>query len=130
VATEPAKPRSIVALVPDLVMQSQLAAAARGTACELATAHTAEELLARAAERAPRLAIVDLSTAALDLAALDLAALVERLRPHVAPGATLLAFGPHVHKSRLEAAAAAGFDVVLSRGQFHAQLDELIRLYA
>ena len=46
-------------------------------------------------------------------------------------GATrLVAFGPHVHKAKLAAAAAAGFGLVLSRGQFYAQMDELLKQYA
>ena len=40
--------------------------------------------------------------------------------------AKLVAFGPHVHKAKLDAARAAGFDLVLSRGEFHARVDQLL----
>jgi hypothetical protein len=44
------------------------------------------------------------------------------------PGAppTIIAFGPHVHEALLDAATQAGCDEVFSRGQFFAQLDEII----
>ncbi len=34
------------------------------------------------------------------------------------PQARLIAYAPHVHKGKLQAAAEAGFDEVLTRGQF------------
>lgn len=42
----------------------------------------------------------------------------------------ILAFGPHVQKEALNAAEAAGADVVLSRGKFQSSLDELIAQWA
>lgn len=38
------------------------------------------------------------------------------------PGAKLIAFGPHVHTERLDAARRAGISMVLTRGQFDQQL--------
>lgn len=35
------------------------------------------------------------------------------------PDATLIAYAPHVHKEDLANAEAAGFDTVMSRGQFN-----------
>ncbi|MEI7699878.1 MAG: hypothetical protein WCK86_08790 [Planctomycetia bacterium] len=37
-----------------------------------------------------------------------------------------IAFGPHVHTARLEAASSAGFGQVLSRGQFVSRLNQLL----
>lgn len=37
-----------------------------------------------------------------------------------------IAFGPHVHVARLEAARASGFGLVVSRGQFVMQLSQLL----
>jgi hypothetical protein len=37
-----------------------------------------------------------------------------------------IAFGPHVHQARLDAARAAGFDKVMSRGQFVSNLSALL----
>lgn len=69
--------------------------------------------------------ILDLNTAGLDLGEL-----VPRLRSQLPVGATIVAFGPHVHEARLAAAADAGCDRVLSRGQFHARLDALLAEFA
>ncbi len=54
--------------------------------------------------------LVDVEAGGVDLAAL-VASLGEAPRPRV------VAFGPHVHKARLDAAEAAGCDAVLTRGQ-------------
>jgi hypothetical protein len=61
------------------------------------------------------LLLVDLDHPEADMAALfrELAQL--RVRPRVA------AYGPHVKEHLLTAAAEAGCDIVLSRGEFHAQ---------
>ncbi|HJT30565.1 MAG TPA: hypothetical protein VJ783_00755, partial [Pirellulales bacterium] len=67
------------------------------------------------------LIILDLNTAALDLGEL-----VPRLRSQLPSGVAIVAFGPHVHESKLAAAADAGCDRVLSRGQFHSRLDSLL----
>jgi hypothetical protein len=45
----------------------------------------------------------------------------------VSPEAKIIAFGPHVDEQLLASAAAAGADLVLSRGQFHKQYAELLR---
>lgn len=68
---------------------------------------------------------------ALDLTAkvADLAAWAASIRT-AAPNATLLAYGPHVHEARLEAARESGFDLVISRGQFHRQMTDYLRTYA
>lgn len=44
------------------------------------------------------------------------------------PAARLIAYGPHVHKGRLDAARDAGFDQVLTRGQFDHFLPKLSQL--
>jgi hypothetical protein len=54
--------------------------------------------------------VVDLETPHLDLPAI-LAALPAESRPKV------IAFGPHVHEGKLEAAREAGCDAVVTRGQ-------------
>lgn len=68
---------------------------------------------------------------ALDLTAkvADLPAWIAAVRES-APHATLLAYGPHVHETRLEGARDSGFDLVVSRGQFHRQMAELLKTYA
>jgi DNA-binding NarL/FixJ family response regulator len=114
-----------LALISDLVLQSQLAAAAQRAGVE-ATIAASEDGLVEAAQRLrPALVIVDLAHPGLDAAAL-----LNRLRPHLAPDAQTVAFGPHVHKERLAAAAEAGYKLVISRGQFHAQMEEILKQYA
>ena len=56
---------------------------------------------------------------------LQLTSLVPSLRAR-APGATLLAFGPHVQTEALAEAAAAGCDEVVTRGQFERRFDALL----
>jgi CheY-like chemotaxis protein len=113
-----------LALISDLVMQSQLTAAAARAGVEVAIAASEDVLVAKAESFRPRLVIVDLSHPALDPRKL-----LERVKPLVDPETTLLAFGPHVHARRLQAAAEAGFGVVLSRGKFHAEMSELLKRY-
>ncbi|MGL4514922.1 MAG: hypothetical protein ACRCT8_17690 [Lacipirellulaceae bacterium] len=45
----------------------------------------------------------------------------------LAPDATLVAFGPHVHEERLEAAKLAGCDLVVSRGKFQSGFEQMLR---
>lgn len=114
-----------LALISDLMMQSQASAAATRAGAELQVAFSDEALLSKAEATPPRLVILDLSHPGLDPTAL-----MVRLKPLLVEGAKVIAFGPHVHKARLEAAAAAGCDLVISRGQFHAQMDELLARFA
>lgn len=111
---------AILALVSDLMMQSQLAAASRAAGVPLAVAHSTSDLAAKAADDPPSLVIVDLSSGGVDCQAI-----VDSVAEH-APHATTVAFGPHVHKPKLDAALAAGFTRVISRGQFHAELDAIV----
>lgn len=112
---------AVLALVSDLMMQSQVAGAAQRASVQLIVAGGEAQLLAIAAESDIDLVVVDLSHPGIDPARL-----MPELRPLLAASTRTLAFGPHVHKPLLEAAASAGFDVVLSRGQFHANMDQLL----
>ena len=112
---------SVVALISELMMQSQVSGAAQRACAELVLVSSENALLEKIAEASPGLVVVDLSHPGLDPVQL-----MERLRPVLPAGAATLAFGPHVHKAKLEAAAAAGFTGVMSRGQFHANMDDLL----
>lgn len=101
----------VLLITTDLMISSTLEGAARQAAAELSVAGPANAA-ARAADAAPSLAIIDLAGAS------DVPALVAELRA-AAPDAKLLAFGPHVHKTKLELAQQAGCDFVMSRGQLH-----------
>ena len=65
--------------------------------------------------------IVDLS-----MSSLDLETLVNGLKADATHSTRIVAFGPHVHEDRLEAAREAGCDVVMSRGRFFAEMDSIL----
>ena len=63
----------------------------------------------------------------LDLAAgLDPAAVRTALLPLAASGCRWIAYAAHVHQSQLDLARRAGWDEVYSRGQFAAQMGDLL----
>lgn len=57
---------------------------------------------------------------------LDLPAIVSRAR-EARDDCLIVAYGPHVHEARLQAARDAGCDQVLSRGQFDRELPALLQ---
>jgi hypothetical protein len=57
----------------------------------------------------------------------DVAEVIAQLRSATNPPRAILAFGPHVHEARLEAARAAGSDRVFARGQFLSQAAQIFR---
>jgi hypothetical protein len=113
---------SALLVTTDLMATSAADGAARQAGVELRTVSPVAAV--EAAGEATRLVALDLTSKVANLA--GWAASIRG----VAPNATLLAYGPHVHEARLAAAQEAGFDVVVSRGQFHRQMAELLRTYA
>lgn len=111
----------VLALVSDLMMQSQVTGAAQRTGAQVTFALSPNSLAAKLAEASPELVIVDLTHPGLDVEQL-----MRDIGPALPESTTTLAFGPHVHKQKLEAAAAAGFKLVLTRGQFHGGLVQLL----
>lgn len=77
--------------------------------------------LTEASQEEWSLLLVDLASS--PTSAAEVAAAVGQGRQ---PGQVLVAFGPHVQESLLEEARAAGFDRVLTRGQFTAQLPAIL----
>jgi DNA-binding response OmpR family regulator len=110
----------VVLLSSDLMVVSRVqgAAAHAGSVVRIAAEATAAELHRDAPAD---MVIVDLATPGLELSTL-----VSQLRSNTSNSPRVLAFGPHVHENRLEAAQLAGCDVVLSRGQFFSQIDSLL----
>jgi DNA-binding NarL/FixJ family response regulator len=108
---------AVLALISDLMMQSQVSGAAQRAGVGLQVASSVGALMAKAAESAPQLVIVDLTHPGIDPVTL-----MEQLGPLLPPTSATLAFGPHVHKELLAAASAAGFGNVITRGQFHANM--------
>ena len=70
-------------------------------------------------DSAVRLIVVDLQTPALDLS--EVASLLNQ-----AEGVPSVAYAQHVEEAMLRAATECGFDRVLTRGQFHAEIREIV----
>ena len=114
---------NLLFLTTDLMFSSRVAGAAARLGLPVRTAETAAALLelTTAADQPP-LVLLDLNTPGVDPVEL-----VPALRAAANPPRAVVAYGPHVHEERLAAATAAGCDVVLSRGQFNAHMDDVIR---
>jgi CheY-like chemotaxis protein len=113
---------TVVLFTADLACSSKVAGAAARTGRRLETAMSAAALLDKAA--GAKLVIIDLTAPEAEPGAL-----LPRLRALSPPPTVVVAFGPHVHEADLAAARTAGCDLVLTRGQFHAQVDELLMKY-
>jgi DNA-binding NarL/FixJ family response regulator len=111
----------VVALISDLMMQSQVGGAALRVGVELQIAGSESQLIEKAAAGDVGLVLVDLSHPGINPERV-----MQQLKPLLSEAVRTVAFGPHVHKLLLEAAIAAGFDAVLSRGQFHSQMDQVL----
>ncbi len=113
---------SIVAfLTADLLFQSRAASLAASANVRLIADRTTEKLIGKLADGdGVRLVIVDLT---LELS--DLKTAIDSLTTHC-PNATTVAYGPHVHEAKLQRAVEAGFDQVMTRGQFDRQMQSLI----
>jgi DNA-binding response OmpR family regulator len=108
-------------LTSDLACSSKVTAAAQRSGRPLQVAMSEAALCDKAAAQPAELVILDLT-----MPGLDPRQLLARLRALAAPPALVLAFGPHVHESKLAAASEAGCEIVMTRGQFHAQIDDLL----
>jgi hypothetical protein len=113
-----------VLLTKDLMFSSKAAAAGQRTGTPVATALSVDALDERLAQGDVRLVLLDLASLSVSPAVL-----IEKLRAGHGARAFLVAFGPHVHEDLLAAAQLAGCDLVMTRGQFNAQLDEVLRMY-
>jgi len=111
-------------LTPDLAISSRVTQAAAAAGVAVSVAMSVERLVDNLAGGDARLAILDLNTPGLDTAAV-----VARLRERPARVPAVIAFGPHVHTAHLTAAREAGCDEVFTRGQFHANVGEILRRY-
>jgi DNA-binding NarL/FixJ family response regulator len=111
---------TVLALVSDLFFGSKVAATARAHGVDYRGARSREAM--RNPELAPSLVIVDLETELPDGDAVDTVsdALRREPRPFV------VAFAGHLLADRLEAARAAGADLVLTKGGFTGRLDAMM----
>jgi DNA-binding response OmpR family regulator len=112
---------SVALVTADLMQSSQIGGAATRIGEQLRVFGSAHALCAALAAEPARLVVVDLA-----LPGLDVSALIAQLRALPGGAPRTLAYGSHVHVERLAAARDAGCDQVVSRGQFHAQMDQLL----
>jgi DNA-binding NarL/FixJ family response regulator len=112
---------TVLVLTTDLLLQSQLAGAVERAEQPVHVVGSVDGLVSALETGPARLVILDLS-----LSAIDPSTLVPQLKQKL-PDTTIAAFAPHVHRQRLADAKAAGCDVVMSRGQFHAEAEALLR---
>ncbi len=112
---------TVAFLTNDLLFQSRFASIATAANVRLVADRTTDRLVAKLADDADvRLVIVDLTLEVGDLAE-AIASLKNRC-----PVAITIAYGPHVHEAKLQRATEAGFDQVMTRGQFDRQMQTLL----
>lgn len=116
---------SIALLSADLMHSSQVSGAAQRVGTPLRAFSSAGALLASVGAEPVDLVIIDLA-----LPGLEIGALLAALQKLPAGAPRTLAFGAHVHRERLDRARESGCDQVVSRGEFHARMDELVRAEA
>jgi CheY-like chemotaxis protein len=115
----------VVTLTSDLTVASMVRGAAERVGARSAMALDVDSLVRRLQEAAgPALVLVNLETRGLEIAPLMARIAALETRP-----LAVIAFGPHVHEAKLQAARDAGCDKVLTKGGFHAQAAELIASY-
>jgi CheY-like chemotaxis protein len=112
---------TVVLLSGDLLTISRVQGAAEqcGAGCRVIT--SAEQAIECLDDEQDTLVVVDLA-----MPAIRIGPLVSLLKSRT-PAAKIVAFGPHVHEARLEEARRAGCDEVVSRGQFFAQLESILK---
>ncbi|HVX59983.1 MAG TPA: hypothetical protein VHC19_05275 [Pirellulales bacterium] len=105
----------------DLACSSKVSGAAARAGVDLTVAMSVAALLEKAGALNPELVILDLAAPGIVPGEL-----IGQLKA-LASAPRVIAFGPHVHEAKLAAAAEAGCDAVLARGQFYAQLESLLK---
>ncbi|HWC90649.1 MAG TPA: hypothetical protein VG433_13365 [Pirellulales bacterium] len=112
---------SVLLASSDLAIVSLATGAAGRQQVELQVAMSAAALAAALEAKTFKLVIFDLG-----LASLDVTQAMQQLRQSPSCEAATIAFGPHVQESLLAAARSAGCNRILSRGQFLAQIGEIL----
>ena len=115
---------NVVLLANDLMVVSRLQSAVTKIGSQIHGANNGSQALELCDSKKAHWLIVDLATPGLELD------FVQQLKAGPAHGTRIVAFGPHVHKERLEAAREAGCDLVLSRGQFFNDLEAILKTEA
>ena len=114
---------NVVLLSNDLMTQSKVGDACRIAGCDFKAAPTVDRLIESVSEST----IVVLDLAMQNYEVVDV---MTKLRSLQAAVRAILAFGPHVHEARLQAASDAGCDAVFARGQFFSQGAAILQRFA
>ena len=111
----------VVLLSTDLMFAPRVSSVARalGGACRMVSPSQLDEAL----NADTLLVLVDLA-----MPGIEPSQLVAKVR-QIAGQAGVEAFGQHVHEDRLAAAQAAGCDQVISRGELHGRLPDILGKY-
>ena len=104
-------------LCDDLMFTSRITGTARALSLTVKPARSVADLEALAGQQKPRCVIIDLGHPGLNIGGL-----VRRFRPDGAGQPFIVAYGSHVDSAGLQAARAAGCDVVLPRSKFADEL--------
>ncbi|MEM7456136.1 MAG: hypothetical protein AAF456_17455 [Planctomycetota bacterium] len=112
----------IVHITQDLMMSSNASSAARDKGVKFRFIKTIDRALELIDENEVSHLLIDLQTPGLDTG--ELKEKLDTLDPSKRP--RMLAYAQHVETELLGKAADAGLDAVMTRGQFHHNLKELI----
>jgi CheY-like chemotaxis protein len=113
------QPKRVVLLCADLMMTSSAGHAARAAGVQLTTTSRPDEALAAVSQDPTVRLLIDFG-----LPGLDIADFANQL-PAATREATV-AYGPHVHIEKIQAARSAGLGHVTSRGDFTARLQDYL----
>jgi DNA-binding response OmpR family regulator len=105
----------------DLMVVSRVEGAATRNGLKVHTLSTVEQAVEYMAREPAAVLLVDLASQSVGVREL-----VDEVRRAGSEKTCIIAFGPHVHEERLNAARQAGCDQVVSRGQFLMQLDAIL----
>lgn len=115
----PSASNLVILLANDLMLSSTVSGCAANAGRSFCSAGSVADVVAAISEDPAAMLLVDLG-----MSGLDVACLADSIPADVVQRA--VAYGPHVHTAKLDAAANAGFGKVMSRGQFSAQVSMLI----
>lgn len=108
-------------LTSDLLGSSKFAGDARACGVELQVVSSAGQFAEVVASGDVQLVLVDLATPGFEPVEV-----VKGCRQQQ-PSPRIIGYGPHVHEAKLQHARDAGFDQVLSRGQFMSQSQQILQ---
>jgi CheY-like chemotaxis protein len=106
-------------LCDDMIFTSRVTATARALGLEAKSARSVERLMDLVRSNVPDCLIVDLANPGLEIQTL-----IKELRASGQKPPRVIAFGSHVDTATLQAARAAGCDVVLPRSKFIDDLEK------